>query len=123
MVIGGGPIGSPLPLLAESIAQSTDKVTLSLSAAIIPDKGLVIVERNLAEGQLIRSVSTIWMQIAQQLASDWSLAYRLKPEQWEELIAGAYKLEGFHEVIHTPRSGDYGRDIIATKHGVGCVRI
>ena len=26
-------------------------------------------------------------------------------------------------MILTPRSGDYGRDVIATKHGVGSVRI
>ena len=29
---------------------------------------------------------------------------------------------GFDEVTLTPRSGDFGRDVIAVKHGIGCVR-
>jgi restriction system protein len=41
----------------------------------------------------------------------------------EELVAAAYKREGWHEVILTPRSGDRGRDIIATKRGIGAIRI
>jgi restriction system protein len=27
------------------------------------------------------------------------------------------------EVVLTPRSGDYGRDIIAIRHGIGCIKI
>src|SRR6266446_3923140 len=30
---------------------------------------------------------------------------------------------GYDEVILTPRSGDRGRDVIAIKRGVGCIRI
>ena len=40
----------------------------------------------------------------------------------EELIAGAYERQGWSEVILTPRSGDKGRDIIATKPGIGSIR-
>lgn len=36
----------------------------------------------------------------------------------EEIVAAAYDKEGFDEVILTPRSGDYGRDVIAIKKGV-----
>jgi hypothetical protein len=32
---------------------------------------------------------------------------------------GAYKKVGFEEVILMPRSGDYGRDVIAIKKGLG----
>ncbi|MBI3570275.1 MAG: restriction endonuclease [Gammaproteobacteria bacterium] len=39
------------------------------------------------------------------------------------MIAGAYSQAGFDEVILTPRSGDKGRDVIATKFGVGSIRI
>jgi restriction system protein len=39
------------------------------------------------------------------------------------LVAGAFKTENYDEVTLTPRSGDGGRDVIAVKHGVGCVRI
>ena len=38
-------------------------------------------------------------------------------------IAGAYKKAGFDEVTLTPRSGDYGRDVIAIKKGIGSVRV
>jgi restriction system protein len=47
----------------------------------------------------------------------------LPPEKWEEIIAGAFKRARYDEVILTPRSGDHGRDVIAVKHGVGCVKI
>ena len=36
---------------------------------------------------------------------------------------GAYWKAGFDEVTLTPSSGDFGRDIIAVKHGLGTVRI
>ena len=44
-------------------------------------------------------------------------------EKWEEMIAGAYSRAGFDEVILTPRSGDYGRDVIAIRKGIGCIKI
>ena len=47
--------------------------------------------------------------------------YQIDPRQWEEIIAGAYSADGY-EVILTPRSGDHGRDVIATKSGVCSVR-
>lgn len=49
--------------------------------------------------------------------------HQLTASQWEELIAASYDKAGYDEVILTPRSGDYGRDVIATKRGWGCVRI
>ncbi len=39
------------------------------------------------------------------------------------MIAGAYEEEGCAEVILTPRSGDKGRDVIATSRLFGTVRI
>jgi restriction system protein len=38
------------------------------------------------------------------------------------MVAGAYDKAGY-EVILTPRSGDYGRDVIAIRRGVGSIRI
>lgn len=43
--------------------------------------------------------------------------------RWEEIIAGAYQKAGFDEVTLTSRSGDFGRDVIAVKHGLGTIRI
>ncbi len=41
----------------------------------------------------------------------------------EEIIAGAFQRDDYSDVILTPSSGDGGRDIIATRPGVGSVRI
>jgi restriction system protein len=38
-------------------------------------------------------------------------------------FAGAFHEAGYDEVVLTPRSGDFGRDVIAFKHGVGCIKI
>lgn len=57
------------------------------------------------------------------LRGDWSKAYQISPRTREELIAGAFEQDGYDEVILTPRSGDFGRDVVASKRGVGCVRI
>jgi restriction system protein len=57
------------------------------------------------------------------LKTDPSIAFQLPWEKWEEIIAGAYKKSGWEEVILTPRSADLGRDVIATKKGIGTVRV
>ena len=57
------------------------------------------------------------------MKTDPRIAFQLSWEKWEEIIAGAYKKAGFDEVVLTPRSGDYGRDVIATKRGIGLVRV
>lgn len=57
------------------------------------------------------------------IESDPSAIYQIDCWKWEEIIAGAYKQAGFDEVELTPRSGDKGRDIVATKNGIGSVRI
>ncbi len=100
----------------KKILESVDRVTLCVSSLVIPDKSV-------AEGVLIKSTSVVWSEIVEQLGSDWSVAYQLPWEKWEELIAGAFTKDGYDEVTLTPRSGDGGRDVIAIKHGVGCVKI
>jgi restriction system protein len=45
-------------------------------------------------------------------------AFQIPPSKWEEIIAGAYSKAGFDEVTLTPRSGDFGRDVIAVKRGL-----
>jgi restriction system protein len=65
----------------------------------------------------------VWDEIVQALGDDWTLAYRLPPERWEEIVAGAFHRAQYDEVTLTPRSGDHGRDVIAIKRGIGCVKI
>jgi restriction system protein len=105
-----------LNLEPHEIAALLAKVTVSVASLIIP-------ERVVAEGTLIRSVSALWYEIVKQLGSNWQLAYEIPPEKWEEIIAGGFKKAGYDEVTWTPRSGDHGRDVIAIKRGFGCVKI
>jgi hypothetical protein len=84
---------------------------------------VLIPEKRVHEGFLIASTSVVWKGIIKKLRSDWTAAYQIPPHVWEEVVAGAFKNYGFDEVILTPRSGDFGRDVIATRRGVGCIKI
>jgi len=101
---------------AASFTATRNTASLLLQAVVVPGA-------RTDEGQLIQAVGLPWFQIIEALKNDPSLAFRIKARQWEEIIAGAYQKAGFDEVRLTPRSGDFGRDIIAVKHGLGTVRI
>ncbi len=101
---------------AASFTATRNTASLLLQAVIVPGA-------KTDEGQLIEAVGLPWFEIIESLKNDPSLAFRIKPRQWEEIIAGAYWKAGFEEVTLTARSGDFGRDIIAVKHGLGTVRI
>ncbi|NKE72817.1 restriction endonuclease [Candidatus Manganitrophus noduliformans] len=75
------------------------------------------------EGTLVQAVARPWFEILNLIRCDPQGIYQIDPRTWEEIIAGAYRQAGFDEVILTPRSGDKGRDIVATKFGVGSIRI
>lgn len=75
------------------------------------------------DGRLVAALYHPWRAIIDELSRDWSLAYKIPPHRWEEVIAGAFEQAGYDEVILTPKSGDFGRDVIATRKGVGCIRI
>jgi restriction system protein len=75
------------------------------------------------EGALIEAVAPPWFEILELIRRDPDSVYEIDWRKWEEIIAGAYTRAGFDEVILTPRSGDKGRDIVATKRGVGSLRI
>ena len=74
---------------------------------------IIIPEGKTPSGLLVKSTSAVWNSIAKELGNDWSLAYKIPPERWEEIVAGAFKNDGYDEVILTPRSRDHGRDVIA----------
>lgn len=74
------------------------------------------------EGRLVEAVALPWFEIMELIGKDPQSIYQIDCWKWEEIIAGAYKQAGFDEVVLTPRSGDKGRDIIATKSGVGSIR-
>ena len=76
-----------------------------------------------SEGKLVRALAVPWQMIVSHLKRDWSLAYQMPYEKWEEMVAAAFDRAGYDEVILMPRSWDHGRDVIAIKKGIGSVRI
>jgi len=93
-----------------------DAPTLLMQAVIVPGG-------ETPDGLLIAAAATPWFEIMRLIKNDPNLIYKIDWRKWEELVAAAYTRDGFDEVILTPRSGDHGRDIIATKHGVGSIKI
>jgi restriction system protein len=86
-------------------------------------QSVIIPEGKVSEGTIIRAVSLPWFDIINCIEKDPGIVFQLSAEKWEEIIAGAYAQAGFDKVILTPRSGDFGRDVIAIKKGLGEVRI
>ena len=108
---------------------ATGSLTISTDVQAIADVANVLLQTviipgpKLNEGRLIQAVALPWFDIVGLLRRDPSIAFQMAPEKWEEMVAGAYQRAGFDEVILTPRSGDYGRDIIATMRGIGSIRV
>jgi hypothetical protein len=74
------------------------------------DEGLIVQ----AVGPAWRALLTHYIANPQALHDDW--------RKLEEIVAAAYKDFGY-EVELTPRSGDRGRDVIATKRDIVTVRV
>lgn len=103
-------------------AEVSAKLTIFSSTCLLL-QSVIVPGTKTAEGLLVEAVALPWFEIIEFLKNDPSIAYKLPPEKWEEIIAGSYKKAGFDEVTLTPRSGDYGRDVIAVKRGLGFVRV
>jgi restriction system protein len=75
-----------------------------------------------AEGKVIVAVVPTFLAILQELHNfPWKI-YQLPPRRFEELIAASYERDGWEAVL-TPRSGDGGFDVMATKRGFGALRV
>jgi restriction system protein len=101
------------PLVLQSPEQALPSLTVY---------SLIVPGDKTKSGLLVKSTSAVWDEVMNALGADWNNAYKIPPERWEEIIAGAFHKEGY-EVILTPRTGDHGRDVIATKGGIGSVKI
>lgn len=96
---------------------------LDASPEITLFAGLLLKGERVDDGTLIEAVAIPWYTIIDLLRKDPKAAFEIPPRVWEEIIAGAYVAAGFDEVILTPASGDFGRDVIATKFGFGSICI
>ena len=86
-------------------------------------QAVVVAGSKTKEDKLIEAVAVPWFDIIDLLKRDPKIAFQIPPDKWEEIVAGSYRRAGFDEVILTPRSGDFGRDVIATKRGLGSIRV
>lgn len=91
-----------------------DGPSILLQAVLIPGE-------KTTEGQLVEAVALPWFEIIELLRRSPETIYELDWRKWEEIVAAAYKQQGF-DVVLTPRSNDKGRDVIATSQGLGSVR-
>jgi restriction system protein len=121
-------------LQASGQAPSMEEILASIRRIIAEDdfnraavslivSSIVTPTRKSSEGTLIKATGLVWMSLVNTLRNDWSRAFEIPPDKWEEIIAGAFDKAGYDEVTLTPRSGDHGRDVIAVKRGVGSVKI
>jgi len=94
---------------------------MAIPALVI--QAVVTSNSDVPDGNLVVTLEPAWQAIQKALAKDPDLLRSLTPRQWEELVAASYDRAGFDEVILTPRSGDFGRDVIAIKKGWGSIRI
>jgi restriction system protein len=100
----------------DRVASDDPPVSLNLSGVLTP----VADEHN---GTLVTATIGLWTSVARVLRRDWTRAFEIPAQKWEEMIAGAFDRAGFDEVTLTPYSGDHGRDVIAIKKGVGGIKI
>ena len=86
-------------------------------------KSVLVLGETTDEGKIVEAVTLPWFEILELLKNDPNAEFQIPADKWEEIIAGAYRQSGFDEVTLTPRSGDYGRDVIAVKKGIGTIRV
>ncbi len=115
-VIGSVGIGFGVRATIEVGYGALNHTALLMQAVIIPGS-------KTNEGVLVNAVAIPWFEIIKVLSDDPTLAFRIPARKWEEIIAGAYTQAGFEEVTLTPSSGDFGRDVIAVKRGIGSIRV
>jgi restriction system protein len=117
----------PLRVLSKADPREFEAFIRSLlvEAPALPDFAFGAIlqpgEKN-RDGVAVKLIQPAYDRIVQLLVANPGLIYEIDARRWEEIIAASYENAGFDEVILTPRSGDLGRDVIATKHGFGSVK-
>lgn len=120
-------IAAPHSLSVEAgLFRLTGYAVTPMAANTIPQlmmKAIIIPGDKTSDGVLIEAVALPWFDIIEEVLRDPAAAFQIPARKWEEIIAAGYKKAGFDEVILTPRSGDFGRDVIAIKKAHGIVRV
>lgn len=118
----GNLVAEPAQLSGQGTVEPPPRPPLEYPELLLQAE-IVVAGDATAEGRLIRDVSIFWFEIVRQLQREPQFLFRVDWRRLEELIAGAYERAGYPDVTLTPRSGDRGRDVIASKPGFGAIRI
>jgi len=102
-------------MVTQTVFEAERRFDLSVASIIIPD-------RVTREGTLIKATTLLFDEIARELGNNWARVPDFTPTQWEAIVAGYFSKKGY-EVTLTPRSGDFGLDLIARKHDFGAVKL
>lgn len=104
-------------------AVATLRAYLTQPLIVLPAVVTTVIE-NLQDGQLIQAIGIPWLAILHELNRNPLFLFEFvnHPRNFEEFIAASYDKAGY-DVVLTPPSGDFGRDIIATKPGHLSVRM
>lgn len=111
-------------LLAGSIAFRMNRLSgEELGRVAVPDNGLVRPKQLLLapdHASRLERVEQLPFRLLQAVLADPRVIRRLEPRQFEEFVCETVDKLGFRNIILTPRSGDGGRDVIASRvvHGI-----
>lgn len=125
----GGPIEVVIALTGGAATAQSGSISVQATGTVTPAVSPIllssVVERlgRANDGDLIQLVEPAWNAIIAALVADPAARFAIPDRKMEELIAASYKAAGYDEVILTPRSGDGGRDVIATRLGFARIRI
>jgi restriction system protein len=109
--------------VSDPIIRLDEAKNIAPNVDILLQATLVVFGDRTKEGDLISGVAIPWFEILSQIAREPDFLFKVPWRKLEELIAGAYERAGWPEVVLTPRSGDGGSDIIASRRDVGSIRI
>lgn len=76
------------------------------------------------DGQIVRAVTVPWRRIVDEIKRNQEFLFEFvnDPRKLEEFVAATYEQDGWGVVL-TPRSGDGGRDVIATRRDPTPIRL
>jgi restriction system protein len=104
-------------------AESPVQIVVPRNISDITIQALLTFGDKTTEGQLVEGVRIPWFEILKIISRNPNEIYTIDPRRFEEIIAGAWERAGYIVEL-TPRSGDKGRDIIATRRdSAGSIRI
>lgn len=104
------------------IGKRFGKIDLPLAGLALPSSEVIVPQLHLPSpyAERLLTVEQVPIELVRRLATDPRTMHDLTPRQFEEFIAELVDGLGFQNVILTPRSGDGGRDVIASlrAHGI-----